>query len=283
MVLRDLRQPLALLLLGAEDAQRLGHADRLVRGQERRQRGVAACRRAPAPGCSRPGKARGRRTPRAPSSRARRAPSGRRGRRSGILASRSICSGSTSSSRNSRSCAGSASPFSTAAWSSLGWGWIRSRRKLPRNSSLPKLGSFHSVSRASSATRRAWRSLTCVATGLPVPGPRGAERGRRAAVGPGRHGHACVQCSRGLAADLTAEPPRPDAAFQDDRALPGDWPGAHDVGHPPPRGDREEPRSPRAPGEGGVLARRARPAGAAGGDPGGRAAGLYRRGDGHRP
>ena len=33
-----------------------------------------------------------------------------------------------------------------------GWGWIRSRRKLPRNSSLPKLGSIHSVSRAASTT-----------------------------------------------------------------------------------------------------------------------------------
>ena len=42
MVLRDLREPLALLLLAARDEQGLGHADRLVRGEERRQRGVAA-------------------------------------------------------------------------------------------------------------------------------------------------------------------------------------------------------------------------------------------------
>ena len=37
---RDLRQPLALLLLGAEHPQRLGDADRLVRGEQRRDRGV---------------------------------------------------------------------------------------------------------------------------------------------------------------------------------------------------------------------------------------------------
>ena len=37
---RDLRQPLALLLLGPEHPQRLGDADRLVRGEQRRDRGV---------------------------------------------------------------------------------------------------------------------------------------------------------------------------------------------------------------------------------------------------
>src|ERR1700755_669713 len=79
---------------------------------------------------------------------------------SGILASRSIRSGSTSLTRNSRNVARKRSPFSVAAASSRGWGWIRSRRKLPRNSSLPKLGSVHSCSRAASATWRASRSVT---------------------------------------------------------------------------------------------------------------------------
>jgi hypothetical protein len=82
---------------------------------------------------------------------------------SGIFASRSICSGSTFVSRNSRSVARNRSPFSTAAASCAGCGWIRSRRKLPRYSSLPKLGSFHSVSRAASATCLASFSLTFVA------------------------------------------------------------------------------------------------------------------------
>ena len=59
---------------------------------------------------------------------------------SGIFASRSICSGSTSFSRNARSVARKRSPFSVASASSRGCGWIRSRRKLPRKSSLPKLG-----------------------------------------------------------------------------------------------------------------------------------------------
>ena len=40
MVLGHQRQPLALLLLGAEQHQRLGDADRLVRGEQRGQRGV---------------------------------------------------------------------------------------------------------------------------------------------------------------------------------------------------------------------------------------------------
>ena len=40
MVLGDLRQPLLLLLLGAEQHQRLGDADRLVGGEQRRQRRV---------------------------------------------------------------------------------------------------------------------------------------------------------------------------------------------------------------------------------------------------
>src|SRR3954469_13024764 len=82
---------------------------------------------------------------------------------SGILASRSICSGSTLSTRNARSLSRKASPFSTAAGSSLGCGWMRSSLKLPRNSPLPKLGSFQSRSRASSATCRASLSLTSVA------------------------------------------------------------------------------------------------------------------------
>src|SRR5580704_150299 len=85
---------------------------------------------------------------------------------SGILDSRSISSGSTSRSKNSRSSARKRSPFSTAAGSSCGWGWIRSNRKLPRNSSLPKLGSFHSDSRAASATSRACLSETVLDTAL---------------------------------------------------------------------------------------------------------------------
>src|SRR4051794_5453388 len=81
---------------------------------------------------------------------------------SGIRASRSICSGSTLFSRNVRSSARKRSPFSVASAESFGCGWMRSSRKLPRNSSLPKLGSFHSASRAASATWRASFSLTCL-------------------------------------------------------------------------------------------------------------------------
>ena len=62
----------------------------------------------------------------------------------------------------SRNVARKRSPFSIASASSRGCGWIRSSRKLPRKSSLPKLGSFHSCSRAASATCRASRSLTSV-------------------------------------------------------------------------------------------------------------------------
>src|SRR5437763_773740 len=80
---------------------------------------------------------------------------------SGIRASRSICSGSTLFSRNVRSSARKRSPFSVASAESFGCGWMRSSRKLPRKSSLPKLGSFHSASRAASATWRASFSLTC--------------------------------------------------------------------------------------------------------------------------
>ena len=40
MVLGDLGQPLLLLRLGAEGLQRLGQTDRLVRGEQRRDRGV---------------------------------------------------------------------------------------------------------------------------------------------------------------------------------------------------------------------------------------------------
>src|SRR3954451_19419497 len=85
---------------------------------------------------------------------------------SGILASRSICSGSTLSTRNVRSFSRKASPFSTAAGSSLGCGWMRSSLKSPRNSPLPKLGSFQSRSRASSATCRASFSVTLAAIGV---------------------------------------------------------------------------------------------------------------------
>ena len=153
-------QPLALLLLGAEHAQRLGHADRLVGAQQRARARRATRRPAPARGCSRPARARARRTPPTPSSRARRAASGPRRRASGIFASRSISSGSTSFSRNSRRRARKRSPLFVASASRRGCGWIRSSRKRPRNSSLPKLGSVHSCSRAASATWRASFSLT---------------------------------------------------------------------------------------------------------------------------
>ena len=58
--------------------------------------------------------------------------------------------------------------------SSLGCGWIRSSRKLPRNSSLPKLGSFQSCSRAASATWRACCSLTWVDTSFSLQGSMGS-------------------------------------------------------------------------------------------------------------
>ena len=83
---------------------------------------------------------------------------------SGSFASRSISSGSTSLTRNSRSRARNASPFSTAAGSFLGCGWMRSSRRLPRKSSLPKLGFSQPCSRALSATCRASFSLTLLAT-----------------------------------------------------------------------------------------------------------------------
>src|SRR4051812_10644822 len=107
---------------------------------------------------------------------------------SGILASRSICSGSTRSTRNARRRSRNASPFSTAAGSSLGCGWMRSSLRLPRNSSLPKLGSFQSRSRASSATCRASFSVALVAIGSPGCLSSGRERAWHAlhAVDEGR-------------------------------------------------------------------------------------------------
>ena len=74
----------------------------------------------------------------------------------------SISSGSTSVSRNSRSCARKRSPLRVASASRRGCGWMRSSLKRPRKSSLPKLGSVHSRSRAASATWRASFSLTDV-------------------------------------------------------------------------------------------------------------------------
>src|SRR3954462_549468 len=82
---------------------------------------------------------------------------------SGMRASRSMRSGSTFSTRKARRRSRNASPFSMAAGSCLGCGWMRSSLKSPRNSPLPKLGSFQSRSRASSATCRASLSLTSVA------------------------------------------------------------------------------------------------------------------------
>ena len=73
-VLRHLRQPLLLLLLGAEQHQRLGDADRLVRATAAWRATSARSPRARARGCSRPATGRGRRTrsgtfmPSAPSS-----------------------------------------------------------------------------------------------------------------------------------------------------------------------------------------------------------------------
>src|SRR3954447_5739981 len=87
--------------------------------------------------------------------------------RSGMRAASSISSGSTCSTRNARSCARNASPFSTAAGSSLGWGWMRSSRRLPRKSSLPKLGFSQPCSRALSATCLASFSLIWLATLTP--------------------------------------------------------------------------------------------------------------------
>src|SRR5437867_839076 len=72
----------------------------------------------------------------------------------GTFPSRSIRSESTSSTRkrSSRSMnARNSVPSSEAS----GNGWTRSRRRLPRKISLTKDGAVHSVSRASSATRRA--------------------------------------------------------------------------------------------------------------------------------
>src|SRR3954454_14518426 len=88
---------------------------------------------------------------------------------SGIFASRSISSGSHSVVRKCFRSARKRSPFSTACGSSLGWGWMRSRRKRPRKSSLPKLGLLHSASRAASATWRASFSLTFLGTRSAYP------------------------------------------------------------------------------------------------------------------
>src|SRR5215218_9073040 len=70
----------------------------------------------------------------------------------GILASRSISCRSTLPVRKTRRRSRKASPFLTWPWSSSGWGWIRSRRNLPRKSSLPNDGLVHSLSRLASAT-----------------------------------------------------------------------------------------------------------------------------------
>ena len=159
----------ALLLLGAEQHQRLGDADRLVRREQRGERRVPHAGQRERAVVVDLREARARRTPRAPSCRARPSALSPSSTRSGIFASRSISSGSTSASRNARSRARNASPASTAAASSRGCGAIRSSRKRPRNNSLPKLGSFHSRSRAASATSRACRSVTSVDMTSRVP------------------------------------------------------------------------------------------------------------------
>ena len=108
---RHLGQPLLLLLVGAEQHQRLRQADRLVGRQQRRQRGCARRRPARAPCCSRPGE-----SPRPPYSVGIFMPSAPSCFRpsttsSGIFASRSIASGSTLFSRKARSSARNASPL----------------------------------------------------------------------------------------------------------------------------------------------------------------------------
>src|SRR3954465_6692123 len=147
---------------------------------------------------------------------------------SGIFASRSICSASTSLTRNSRSVAKKASPFSIAAASSRGCGWIRSSRKLPRKSSLPKLGSFHSCSRAASATCRASRSLTFVAIQVLLGVvSRGMSPTSFRAVG------LAALLTVGLAAPAAADHdfPSPGAPSLNDRLFPGLGNGGYDVQH----------------------------------------------------
>ena len=77
-----------------------------------------------------------------------------------MRASRSIRAPSTFVSQKSRSLARNSSPRWASSSGGIGWGWIRSSRKRPRNSSLAKLGLRQSCSRAASATSRASRSVT---------------------------------------------------------------------------------------------------------------------------
>ncbi len=81
---------------------------------------------------------------------------------SGMRASRSMRAPSTVLSQNARSLARNSSPRRTDSSSGSGWGWMRSSRKRPRNSSLAKLGLCQSCCRAASATWRASRSVTVV-------------------------------------------------------------------------------------------------------------------------
>ena len=129
--------------------QRLRDADRLVRRQQRAERGWRS-RRGPAPGCSTPGRGRGRRTPRGSSSRARRVPSGRGSPRPGC-APRARSPPRRLGHAGSRAAGrGTPRPSRTASGVGRGCGWIRSSRKRPRKSSLAKLGLRQSLSRASS-------------------------------------------------------------------------------------------------------------------------------------
>ena len=154
------RQEGVLLLLGAEQLQRLRYADRLVRGEQRADGRAGGADQGERLVVVDLGEAEAavlgvdlhaeRAELLEPVDRPRRGsgPRARSARR-------------RSSSRRSRAAwRGTPRRARTSSSGGIGWGWIRSSRKRPRNSSLAKLGLRQSCSRAASATWRASRSVT---------------------------------------------------------------------------------------------------------------------------
>ena len=174
VVARHQRQPLLLLLLGAEADERLGDADRLVGGEQRRERGV-------------PGAGEHERLVVVDLREAEAAVllGHLHAERAELLEAVDDRLGDPRlaldlervdlTRRGTRAAApGTPRPCATAAGSSLGWGWMRSSRRLPRKSCLPKLGFSQPCSRALSATCLASFSLIWLAT--VTPGFEGLER-----------------------------------------------------------------------------------------------------------
>ena len=153
-------QELLLLLVGAEELQRLRYADRLVRRQQRAERRVDRADQRQRLAVVQVGQAEAAvllvdlHAERAELGEAAGTP-----RRGSARRARSAAP-SIGLERTPAACRGTPRPSAIFSGSGVGHGSIRSIRSRPRNSSLPKLGLRQSASRAASATCRACFSST---------------------------------------------------------------------------------------------------------------------------